>query len=436
MAREARKLTKSALDRLKARARADRFFTAYIADAGQPGLYAWARRGRVRFIFAYRPPGGGRRRRLKIDDYGAITLDRARRIAEKWRGLVAEGRDPQLEIREEARKATTLGQAILLYLDDLRERAESGAKRGKRSGYASAKRRLERHVLPKLGSVRLRGVTADQVKRLHRSMQATPVEANRMLTALSAVFGYAGREELVPAHFNPCRHVEWFAEKGERRALSLEELQALGRALHEAEEAASAHPSALLAIRLLALTGFRRAELLGHTMKDRRGDREGLRWGDVDLNAGLVRLRDSKTGAQTRVIGEAALDLLRAARPEGATDGDPVCPGARFGQPFVGIDKARVRLYRPAGLAGLPGVDLHSLRHTFASVGAHVQNGRFAAFVGPLLGHGYTKKAITERYIYANPEALRPAADAVAAEIAALLGLGTLADVVAFPGRG
>ena len=32
-------------------------------------------------------------------------------------------------------------------------------------------------------------------------------------------------------------------------------------------------------------------------MKDRRGDREGLRWGDVDLNAGLVRLSDSKTGA-------------------------------------------------------------------------------------------------------------------------------------------
>ena len=432
MAREARKLTKSALDRLKAKARADRSFTAYIADAGQPGLYAWARRGRVRFIFAYRPPGGGRRRRLKIDDFGAITLDRARRIAEKWRGLVAEGRDPHFEIREEARKATTLGQAIQLYLDDLRERAESGAKRGKRSGYASAKNRLERHVLPKLGSVRLRAVTADQVKRLHRGMKDTPVEANRTLTALSAVFGYADRADLAPSGFNPTRHVVRFEEKGERRALSAEELQALGEALLEAEEAGSAHPSALLAIRLLALTGFRRAELLGHTMKDRRGDREGLRWGDLDLEAGLVRLEDSKTGAQTRVIGEAAIRLLGSAKPNGAADRDQVCPGTRPGQPFIGIDKVRAKVYGAAGLAGLPGVDLHSLRHTFASAGAHVQNGRFAAFVGPLLGHGYTRKAITERYIHANPVALRPAADAIAGTIATSLGLSEPARLLAF----
>ena len=78
-------------------------------------------------------------------------------------------------------------------------RAESGARRGKRSGYASAKNRLERHVLPKLVAVRIRDVTADQVRRLHRALKETPVEANRTLTALSAVFGYADRAELVPA---------------------------------------------------------------------------------------------------------------------------------------------------------------------------------------------------------------------------------------------
>ena len=100
MPREARKLTKSALDSLRKKAQADRHFMAYVADAGQPGLYAWARRGRVRFVFAYRPPGGGRRHRLKIDDYGAITLDQARGIAEEWRGMVAGGLDPKLDPRD------------------------------------------------------------------------------------------------------------------------------------------------------------------------------------------------------------------------------------------------------------------------------------------------------------------------------------------------
>lgn len=432
MPREARRLTILALDGLRRKAVSDPGFSAYVADAGQPGLYAWARRGRVRFVFAYRPPAGGPRRRLKIDEYGAITLQQAREIAEDWRGMVAAGRDPQFEKRERVRRATTLDQVTQLYLEDLRERAESGARRGKRSGYASAKNRLERHILPKLGALRIRDVTADQVRRLHRALKETPVEANRTLTALSAVFGFADRAELVPARFNPCRHVERFAEKGERRALSLDELQTLGRAITEAEEAGSAHPSALLAIRLLALTGFRRAELLGHTMKDRRGDREGLRWGDVDLNAGLIRLTDSKTGAQTRVIGQAAIQLLEAARPETVEELDPICPGTRPGRPFIGIDKVRVKIYKAAGLGGLPGVDLHSLRHTYASVGAHVHNGRYAAFVSALLGHGYTRKAITERYIHANPEALRPAADAIAEAIATTLGLSGTGRLLAF----
>ncbi len=39
------------------------------------------------------------------------------------------------------------------------------------------------------------------------------------------------------------------------------------------------HPSAILAVPFLALTGFRCAELIGHMSKNRRGGREGLRWG-------------------------------------------------------------------------------------------------------------------------------------------------------------
>ena len=94
MPRQAKRLTKATLDSLRRKAKADPGFSEYVADAGQPGLYVWARRSRARFVFSYRPPGGGRRRRIKIDDYGAITLEKARSIAEKWRGLVAEGLDP------------------------------------------------------------------------------------------------------------------------------------------------------------------------------------------------------------------------------------------------------------------------------------------------------------------------------------------------------
>lgn len=441
----AEKLTLKKLNALRTRAENDPKFSAYASDAGQPGLIVQVRRSRVRFIFEYTPPSGGTRKRMQIDDYGAITLDQARAIARERRGLVASGVDPQNAREAEQRAAVTLAQAVEGYLADLRERAETGAKRGKRSGYVSARRRLERHVVPKLGGLRLREVTADQVRRMHRELKETPVEANRTLTALSAVFGWADRAELVPPGTNPVRYVERYAEKGERRALTSEELAALGEALLEAEESGGVvlledgkekrrkvPPVAVLAIRLMALTGFRRSEILGHMSKGRRGGSEGLRWKDVDVERGLVTLQDSKTGRQTRVLGEAAVELLREAKPKGVDEDECVCPGSLPKQPFIGIDRPRRRLWEAAELEG---VDLHSLRHTFASIGAHLDSGRYAGHVAPLLGHGYQSRAITERYITSNPEALRPAADAIAGEVARILGLREPGQVVAFPGR-
>ena len=47
---------------------------------------------------------------------------------------------------------------------------------------------------------------------------------------------------------------------------------------------------------------------------------------------------------------------------------------------------------------------------------------RSPGHVSALLGHGYQSRAITERHITAKPQALRPAADAVAGEVAGLMG--------------
>lgn len=72
---------------------------------------------------------------------------------------------------------------------------------------------------------------------------STPIEANRTLTTLSAVFGFADFAGTIPVGDNPCRHVERYEETGERRALTESELSALGKALSEAEEASDINPS-------------------------------------------------------------------------------------------------------------------------------------------------------------------------------------------------
>jgi len=433
MPRTAKHLTKRELDSLRRQAQSDPTFQAQRADGKQAGLCVRVRDGRTVFWFRVRRPGGKRVMR-RIGNYGETTLKQARDTAQEWHGIKAARRDVVQVLDDREREARTITDVVREYLRDFRQRAETGTRRGKRSSYAEAERMLTKRVVPKLGGLPVRSLTAEQVRALHRSMSNTPAAANRMLTALGAALAFGQREGLVSPDFsNPCGHVQRFREEGSRRSLAREELGRLGAVLADAatsgkvkieDKAHTVHPSVILTVRLLALTGLRRGELLGSPHAERRGGVDGLRWKDVDLDAGIVTLEDSKTGSQRRVVGRAAVDLLREAKPKTARPDDCVCPGLQERQmPYRAINAARRLLWQAAGLPLERGCDLHSLRHTFASMGAHVHNGRYAAFVAPLLGHGYQKRSITERYIHQNPEALRPAADAIADAIALVLGL-------------
>ncbi|MFP3942183.1 MAG: tyrosine-type recombinase/integrase, partial [Thermoanaerobaculia bacterium] len=217
------------------------------------------------------------------------------------------------------------------------------------------------------------------------------------------------------------------AQAGDERARLREERH---RLLKAAE-----HPSAILAVRLLILTGCRRSEVLG------------LRWSDVDLGAGRVELRDSKTGERAVPLGAAAVKVLSEAE---RLEGNPfVCWGDRDGGPFVGIDKAWRRIRSAAKRAALEdlerpqdpaeaeaaveaveaawgGLRLHDLRHSFASVGA--AGGESLYVVGKVLGHA--QAATTERYAHLADDPVRAAAERISSEIAAHLDGGGGGEVV------
>lgn len=452
MPRKAHKLFKRDLDKMAKAAERDPAFTAQAADSDAPGLQAQARRGRLEFRFRYLSPVTNTRRAVTIGEYGVITLKQARDDARDYRRQVAAGVDPLDQKEEEERRSLTVREAVKLYLADLQHRAETGSgRRGKPGGYGAISGVLRRKVLPKLGKRQIQDLTVKDVIAWHRAT-TPPIQANRALTALSAVYGYLIKRGDLPPGANPTTYVDRHRETGQRRAISGEELERLGAVLAEAERAGyveipgkggkthrvTVHPSALLAIRLLALTGFRSGEVLGHGGKPRPGDkRQGLRWEDIDLDRQLVFLADSKTGRQTRVIGRAAVELLRAAKPADAEPDWCVCPGTlRKSKAFGGLGKVRARLWEAAGIETTPEgrADLHSLRHTYASVGAHLQSGRYAGAVSALLGHGAgVAQSITRRYIDEDPAALVPAADAIAEEIARRLGLTAPAKVLKHP---
>ena len=99
---------------------------------------------------------------------------------------------------------------------------------------------------------------------------------------------------------------------------------ALGEALRAAASEGE-NRTALAAIEFLLLTGFRRMEALA------------LQWHWVDERACCIRLPDTKSGAQVRPVGQAALQLLQALPRR--TDRPWVFPADRGGGHFIGVVK-------------------------------------------------------------------------------------------------
>ena len=80
--------------------------------------------------------------------------------------------------------------------------------------------------------------------------------------------------------------------------------------------------------------------------------------------------------------------------------------------------------------AGLEGVRIHDLRHSFASIGAGASLG--LPIIGKLLGH--SKASTTQRYAHLAADPMRRAVETIGATIDAAMN-GNSSRVVALPTR-
>jgi integrase len=134
-----------------------------------------------------------------------------------------------------------------------------------------------------------------------------------------------------------------------------------------------------------------------------------LRWRDVDFERGYLNLPDSKTGQKLVTLGAPALKIL-SSLPQ--IEGNPyVIAGKGVGKPRRDIKRPWQRIIAHAGLEGLR---VHDLRHSFASVGAASGMGLF--IVGKLLGHA--SPSTTQRYAHLGDDPLRDAAESISQAIA------------------
>lgn len=252
------------------------------------------------------------------------------------------------------------------------------------------------------------GKTATDVKTGFRGraiVEGGAGTAARTVGLLGGIFTYAVSEGLRPD--NPVRGIRRPADGKRDRRLAPSEYRALGEALAEAE-AEMEQPSAIAAVRLLALTGARLSEIVN------------LRHAEVDRAAHALRLRDTKEGASVRPLGSVALAIIQGSAPSiSEAESEFVLPGQNDGRPYGGLPKAMKRIMgrRPE----LSGVTAHTLRHSFASIADGL--GYTEATVAALLGQ--RSGTVTRRYIHHLDSALIAAADRVSAYIQAIMSSGS-----------
>ena len=243
----------------------------------------------------------------------------------------------------------------------LRDYAEDGVRARTTQGYATI---INRHLIPKLGGVRLGELTASHIQayqakalregRVDGRGGLSPQTVRHHRTLLSVTLNQAVKWELVSRNVAQAVRAPR-VRKREPRFLTIDEIERLLSAARDTPY--------YTAIHLALYSGLRRSELCG------------LRWQDVDLDRGelsvaqtMIRLNgrgivleEPKRGASRRSIAlsEAPIRVLRDHKPAENSRGDLVLnllPDT--------LSHGLMDIVEAAGLD----VSLHDLRHTHASL--------------------------------------------------------------------
>ncbi len=352
---------------------------------------------------------GGTLQRETIGRHGVLTPEQARDRARQILAQAADGKNPAEEKREARKAQMTVADLCAVYLRD----APADRANKKARSWETDRSNVERHIVPLLGDRPARSLTQSMVARFQADVAAGksaadiktgkrgramvtggPGAAERAVRTLAAILSWAVERDLMP--LNPARGVRLLKLQKRDKSLTGDELAHLVETIEAMQEAGDLSRNAVTAIKLLAMTGCRKGEILG------------LKWQWVDFEHGLLRLPDSKTGQKAIALGASALALL-AELPRA---GEFVLPAGRGREHYSGLGKDWQRVRDRAGLGDFR---VHDLRHAFASFA--VSDGASLYVVGKALGH--SQAATTQRYAHLAQDPVRAAAERVAARVAA-----------------
>ncbi len=351
----------------------------YVTDGGEGCVQGFAVRvlpsGRKSFVLRYRPHGRDSAETVyTIGEFGAYTVDLARKKAAEQRVAVSAARldpsqDPHtkrratraaqisLKVAEKAAKAAERAALTVAALFDryLAHAAADPDRKASTLSFHSAYLGVTVHkigprkgeAIPSalraaLGYHKAASLTVDAVQAFYDERRIeTPSAARRAVKELATVYRFARRKKLVPADCDPTQIDSLGKVASPRRAaLSSAQYAALGAALRTAETvglptaASRKGRSGMSAARRAKLTGRKRAPKTREAstvaplvVRDpnpvnvacvrflaitgwRKSEAQRLRWDMLDKERKVATLADTKTGESVRPLGDTAWTLL------------------------------------------------------------------------------------------------------------------------------
>ena len=273
---------------------------------------------------------------------------------------------------------------------------------------------IDNHIKPNIGKIQLNKLTTLELQKLYKKLLSrgrvdrieakgqpkglSPKTVRNIHQVISSAMDFAKAQKLIAV--NPTDGCA--LPKLEHREMKTLPVEQLASFLREAKE------SGVFEMYYIELaTGLRRGELLG------------LKWEDLNLEQGTLRVQrqvaridgevveaplKTKNSYRTISLGGDAVGILNEQRKK--------CGGSEYVFPSptggpISPDSVIQMLHRVLKRAGLPKVRFHDLRHTFATVA--LQNGVDIKTVSGMLGH-YSAGFTLDTYAHVTTAAQREAA--------------------------
>jgi integrase len=324
---------------------------------------------------------------------------------------VARGQDPAAD-RKAERSAGTFAELADRYL------AEYARKRNK--SWAQARALISNHVLPHWSALQASTITRSDVKTLIARIEA-PIAGNQTLAAISAIFSWAKREEIVLV--NPCGSVERNPTRSRDRILADSEIPRFWAAASDAGIAGAA-------LKMILLTGARPGEVM-HMRREHLVDGWWQLPGAPVPELGWPGTKNGVThrvwlsGPARALAGDGAVGFVFANARGGAVYGLATVMRAMAGK-LVGGGEVELAV----GLGAEPARP-HDLRRTFGSMVTAAGFGRQA--MDRILNHAdHSVGSVYDRHSYVAED--RAIMETIADKILALIEGRAADNVVALRG--